>query len=168
MSKTTELLDSVRDIQEPVPPESSSALVLGLVALLIVLLTIAALVTLHKRRNKINRELRSELQAIESDQPETALVKIAVILRRVMHHIHGDKINHLEGNQWLDALNSTFSTRYFTQGNGVVLGNTLYNTTSLSKTDTRALARDVSKLISKTRFDKKLSAHRVASMSPQP
>jgi len=144
MSDTTELLDSIRDIHVPPPPESSSALLLGLLGLFIVFL---------RRRTRVNRSLQKELQTIRSKPQKTALVELAVLLRRVMHHLHGDKINLLQGQLWLDALDATFNTRFFTKGDGSVFGNALYDTAGSNQPDTRALCSHISKLIGKTNLN---------------
>lgn len=154
MSDTTELLNSVRDIHEPLPPESSSALLLVLLMLLFVLVSILALVALFKSRRKINKELQAELNAIGSVHSDTALVQIATVLRRVMHHVHGDKINQLEGNNWLAALDSTFTTNYFSEGKGSILGSALYSPATNGQHETQALCRDISQLIGKLKLNK--------------
>ena len=169
MSDTTELLDSIRDIHVPPPPESSSALLLGLLGLFIVLFVIVAAGLFLRRRTRVNRSLQKELQTIRSKPQKTALVELAVLLRRVMHHLHGDKINLLQGQLWLDALDATFNTRFFTKGDGSVFGNALYDTAGSNQPDTRALCSHISKLIGKTNLntDDQVPPHLQYSYKPQ-
>lgn len=153
-TNTTELLDSVRDIHEPAPPASSSALVMGLLAVLIAVFLLAAIIAVFRRRKIVNRELQHELQRIETQPADTALQSLAILLRRTMHYMHGDTINQLENQPWLEALSNTFNTTYFTQGKGRIFGDALYKRTELTKSDTKTLCRDISRLIGKTRITK--------------
>lgn len=150
MSDTTELLDSVRDIHEPAPPESSSALIISAFIFLAIAFAIAATIMIFKHKRKANRQLQAEIESIQYESTDTALVKIAILLRRIMYHIHGEDINQLEGHEWLLALDNTFETRYFTEGAGRVLGTDIYKNNTKDKTDTYALCQHISKLIGKT------------------
>jgi len=69
-----------------------------------------------------------------------------------MHHIHGDSINQLEDANWLNLLDSTFSTTYFSQGRGVIFGTTMYRAPDKHSPDTQRLCDDLHALISRIRM----------------
>lgn len=155
MADPTDLLLQIRDVHEPVPPESSSALLFGLAILSALLLLVIGLGWLRWRRHSLNRQLRDEIQHIKtSAQPNNqSLYQLAVLLRKTMHHLHGDVINALDGDMWLAKLDATFNTQYFTQGRGMVFGKTLYEANSARKADVPLLCDDVDKMISNIRLN---------------
>jgi len=73
-----------------------------------------------------------------------------------MHHLHGDSINHLQNKQWLDALDATFATNYFSKGRGSIFGESLYRPIDLAQPetcpDTQQLNNDLQKLIGRTKL----------------
>ena len=155
MSDPAELLLQLRDIHQPPAPADSSGVFLAFVILGILLLLIVFASLIYWRRQALNRSVRAELQqlkALSASNSSLALHQLAVILRRMMHHIHGDTINQLENDRWLQKLDSTFNTRFFTQGQGVVFGEALYRSVQADSIDTTQLCDELDALIRKTRL----------------
>ncbi len=157
MSDAAELLLDLKDIHEPVAPATSSALLLGLFSLMVILAMLGLIAYFIWRRNTLNRILQQELAQIGEQKHEHALHQLAVLLRRTMHYLHGDSINQLQNEQWLALLDKTFTTNYFSEGRGSVFGETLYqphqrNTQPASSADTKQLCRDLHKLIGRIRL----------------
>jgi len=156
MTDATELLQDLKDIHEPVAPATSSALLLALMALFGVLVLLGVLGYFLWRRKALNRMLQQELALIGKSHHQRRLHQLAVWLRRVMHHLHGDSINQLQNDQWLDSLNKTFSTNYFSEGRGSVFGLTLYQLNQSkqpgSYPDTQQICSDLHKLVGRVRL----------------
>lgn len=72
-----------------------------------------------------------EAQNIDMQSDEEQLSHLAQLLRRFVTHVQPSdqrgKIAQLNGNDWLDFLDQTFATSYFTQNDGQVFGPALYN-----------------------------------------
>lgn len=155
MTDTADLLLDLKDIHEPLAPATSSALLLIVVVLCSVFMVIGFLGYLLWRRKTLNRSLQHELASIKYQSDQSALHQLAVLLRRVMHHVHGDAINKLQNEQWLDSLDSTFATDYFKNGRGSVFGESLYRaheTTPETDVDIQQLCADLHKLIGRVRL----------------
>jgi len=150
MDDPAQLLLQLRDIHEPAAPESGSALLLGLLILGLLALLLFGVGWLYWRSRRLNRVVRAEIQQVKSTQHmknNTALYRLAVILRRTMYHLHGDKINQLDGEHWLRKLDTSFHTTYFTEGLGSVFGNTLYKAAQPTDSEVSQLCSDLDSLI---------------------
>jgi len=156
MSDAAELLLDLKDIHEPLAPATSSALILGLTAVAGVLAMATLIAYLLWRRKSLNRVLQQEISLIRTQADEIGLHQLAVLLRRVMHHMHGDSINQLQNEQWLNRLDNTFTTKYFSQGRGTVFGESLYqpnnNAHRITNTNLQQLCTDLHKLIGRTQL----------------
>jgi len=158
MADATEILLELKDIHEPLAPATSSTWLLALIALVGILSLIGLFSCLIWRRKSLNRSLQKELAliSIHKYEHEHRLHQLAVLLRRVMHHLHGDSINQLQNDQWLDSLDKTFKTNYFSEGRGSVFGKSLYqpNATTWPDTypDTQQICSDLHRLIGSVRL----------------
>lgn len=144
---TSEILATLRDVQEPLPPEFSLPWLL--MANVLVAMIIAGLL-LH-RWWRARRAWRTEaLAAIhEASQwpPDKARTSLAVTLRRVMLHLEGPEINTLSGEAWLRRLDHRFDTDWFSSGGGRLFGDALYTPCSLTGAEVAALCERLSALV---------------------
>jgi hypothetical protein len=91
------------------------AVALGLAAALL----IAELWALAKRRRHgIRRRALDALKSSQSESPERRLISQAKLLREIVRDLDGDAAARLSGDAWLQHLDSTFRTRFFTAGEG--------------------------------------------------
>ncbi len=169
MDDPNQLLQQLRDIQEPLPPTDSSGVLLGLMLLGLFAILLGCAYWVHWKKASINRILCKEIQHIKNQTKiaqstanlnrsnrqnvtnkhisnRNAIHQLATILRRTLHHLHGDEVNLLEGQPWLDKLDSTFGTRFFTQGNGTIFGHDLYKKHQSSQLDVSRLCDDLTRL----------------------
>lgn len=151
MNDPTELLLQLRDIHQPPAPTDSSGVFLALMILGTILLLLLLAGIMYWRRQALKRSVRAEIRQVKTLETNTnnALHQLAVILRRTMHHIHGDTINQLDNERWLQKLDSTFNTRFFTQGQGSVFGHTLYQPRQADSVDTAQLCNELDMLLKK-------------------
>jgi len=144
---TTALLAQLREVHLPEAPAAPSV---WPVALALLLLAIALLLFIFKRRPKKaawSDEAISSLRAIKQNQPEDGIQQTASLLRRVVL-THDTSVRHQTGDTWLDSLDRFFNTTYFSRGHGRIFGASLYaSNQSASKT----LYRDIENLIRKRR-----------------
>jgi len=156
MSEAAELLLDLKDIHEPLAPATASAFLLGLIALTGALLMFGVIGFWIWRRKTLNRVVQQELAIIRQHEHNSGLHQLAVLLRRVMHHVHGDSINHLQNEQWLERLDKTFSTNYFSEGRGAVFGEPLYQHCDALRPaahpDLQLLCSDLHKLVGRIRL----------------
>ncbi len=140
MNNSDNILSQLRDIRVPAVPEASpiSALLVitGILALAFLSLLFVTLL-LNRRKSWLRQnviELRQFKNRIESDgeapQMEEELAALAASLKRYVTRLQLPKernaVSALTGPAWLDFLDHTFATRYFTTGHGRLFGNALY------------------------------------------
>ena len=132
MSETTsELLARLRDVQEPIPPEGVPLwLVLANVTLIGLILTLF-LYRRHHRKFGWRKQLIAELQQARQQPPDKAIFIAAQLLRRLLLH-RGSAVQTDSGTGWLHKLDEHFDTQWFTQGDGRVFGDNLYQAAVLS------------------------------------
>ena len=159
MSDTEALLNSLKDIQEPLAPASTS---IGLIAanLCLVLLIVLVLYLRWKRRKEGWRReaLQIVMQARKLDaQPGT--LKLAKALRQLIRH-RVDDGHELHGDAWLAKLDQHFSTDWFSTDQGRIFGSELYRNNSLQPDAYLSLCDTNAKLIKKlpNRSNQNLSA----------
>jgi len=126
MTDAAELLASLRDIQEPVAPETANPAILIGALLCIVALLMLVVFRWLQRRNAWIYESISVIEQCRSHSPPDALARVAGMLRQIMRRYHGARINQLQGDEWLATLDAHFRTRWFSTGAGRVFGNDLY------------------------------------------
>jgi len=152
MNDKAELLAMLRDIQQPTAPESSSALFVVLASLFFLSLIACLAIVWYRRNGAVSRAVQREIKSIRALPNQQAIHQLAILLRRVMHHMHGDSINQLQGKPWLTKLNTSFSTTYFENDRGRVFGDALYQNHQRSSNelpDTSRLCDDISYLIAR-------------------
>lgn len=141
MSSSENILAQLRDIREPPVPEVAPPSLLAVLAFVLSVIFVLLLVLYWLRNRRINwlqhylmelRQFKNKLRLnTTTDHPEEDLSVLAQLLRRYVIHVQPQdqrsRIAHLRGSAWLDFLDKTFSTHYFTQNDGRVFGTALYD-----------------------------------------
>lgn len=160
MSKAESLLSALRDIQEPVAPESLSLwLVAANIALIIILGMLYFL-----RKNRLlegwRREARREIQRSTQAEPQQGVVLLAKLLRKIAIHRKNSHCD-LQGDAWLQELDTLFSTQWFTEEEGRIFGTTLYKNTVLSPAELNTAGNKILQLVNTLPINANLSATRL-------
>ncbi len=147
MSDTrSELLAQLRDIREPIPPEGVPLwLILANIALVGLILTVL-LYRRHNRRFGWRKQFIAELRQAHRQPPEKAIFTAAQLLRRLLLY-RGTAVQTSSGTSWLQQLDNHFQTQWFTQENGRVFGDSMYQPGVLSQAATKSLLDDIEGLI---------------------
>lgn len=147
MSDTrAELLAQLRDVREPVPPEGVPLwLILANIAL-VGLILMLLLYRRHNRRFGWRKQFIAELRQARSLPPEQAIFTTAQLLRRLLLY-RGTAVQTCSGTSWLQQLDKHFQTQWFTQDNGRVFGDSMYQPGVLSQAATTSLLDDIERLI---------------------
>jgi len=126
MSTKTELLNAIRDIHEPSAPEVTSPLwmLIGLTFALIMLSLL--LVKWLKQKDQPQPSWANQLILARKEPPEKARLRLARLLRHICVNKNKHVANTLSGQAWLQHLDKTLTTDYFTQGEGQLFGDPLY------------------------------------------
>lgn len=141
-----ELLDRLRDIREPLPPEGAPLwLILANVAVVGLIMALL-LYRRHQRRFGWRKRFLTELHQARQQSPTQALFTTAQLLRRLLLH-RDSSVQTSSGDSWLQELDKHFQTQWFTQGNGRVFGDTLYQPCMLSHDASIALLDDIEALV---------------------
>jgi len=99
------------------------AIALGLAAALIV----AELWAFTKRRRRsIRRQALNALNSSRNENPDRRLICQAKLLRDIVRDLDGDTAARLSGDAWLQHLDATFRTHFFTSGGGRQFMESLY------------------------------------------
>lgn len=125
MDEAAALLSSLRPFREPPPPAS----ILPHLTMLLVGLVLGALVALlvrHYRaaRRPIRRAALAALVATRGLEETDRVAAQAMLLRRLAARL-GEPTRQ-QGEAWLHTLDTTFSTRFFSAGEGRAYGEALY------------------------------------------
>lgn len=92
-----------------------TAIALGLAAALL----FAELWAIAKgRRHSIRQTALDALRSSRAELSERRLVTQARLLRDLVRQLHGDAAARLSGDAWLQQLDATFGTNFFTAGEG--------------------------------------------------
>jgi hypothetical protein len=134
-----QLLQTLHPLREPPPPTP----VLPYLAMLTVGVAAAAsLLGIMRFAGRRQRELRlraeAALAAARRLPPADRLAAQAHLLRALVRSLHGDEEAKLGGGVWLQRLDHTFRTTFFSQGDGRAYGDDLYRrqgTVSAEKLD---------------------------------
>lgn len=125
MADTSTLLEQLRDVQQPLPPEGVPLwLIIANVSIAIFILALLW----YRRQKKTGgwrKQLLKDLRRARQ-QPPTDAVNIAATLLRQLMLFRGHNIQTLSGDAWLHELDKQFDTQWFTQGQGHVFGDALY------------------------------------------
>ena len=120
MNQTEQILGQLRDIRVPPAPEGISLwLVAANLALLLIVL-IALFLRWYRKREQWRRDALKQVQHARTQEPATAVLTLAKLLRRIMLYRQQD-ISAV-GLPWLASLDEAFDTRWFTQEEGQTFG----------------------------------------------
>ncbi len=145
MSNTEQLLSQLRDIQEPPPPVGVS---LWLIAANLVVFVFIALLFYRQRQRRRERWRNEALREIDwarQLEPASCLLHLAKLLRKVMRY-QGQDISGDRG-QWLAQLDQAFNTHWFTQSDGRIFGDALYQTQTPSVANMSVLCSELERQI---------------------
>lgn len=150
----TELLNQVREIQEPVAPQGTSLVLIALCLALAFLLLVILAFQRNRTRYAFRREAFSRIDAVAnnnansiSDNKQTqgkhSAFELATLLRQIMRQRVGSSINKLDDTGWLKALDAEFNSAWFTTGRGQVFGSALYNGKELTAHELASVCKEL-------------------------
>ncbi len=142
----TELLSQLRDIQEPVAPQGTSLVLIAFCIVLSFILIIVFLYQRNRARYAFRHEAFYRIDTIANRTNESSnqsIFELATLLRQIMRHRVGNCINKLDDIAWLKALDTEFSSAWFTTGRGQIFGSTLYKNTELPNHEIRAVCEEL-------------------------
>lgn len=151
MADVSQLLETLRPMREPPPPPSILPFVVMAAigcALAAVLFLVLREVKLRRARN-LRRTAEAALAASRPLPPTERLAAQAVLLRRLVRRLRGDAEARRQGTAWLTSLDETFDTRFFTEGEGLAFGASLYRARVAPNVD--ELDRSLANLLVKMR-----------------
>lgn len=125
MNNTTELLEQLRDVQEPLPPESIDFWLIALNVIALLLVTALLAYREYRKRNQWRTHFIEDIRRMRTLQPEQSIHHTAIALRQLLLS-RGQQVKTLSGESWLIALDTHFHTHWFTKEEGQIFGNTLY------------------------------------------
>ena len=150
MSEAAELLSQLREVRLPDPPVEVSIVPGALSATVIIMALLTLAIVWWKRRHRWITFVERELTNYQTMRPDVALCEMAKLLKRiVMTHKSKPSISTLSGDDWLDELDSFFSTDFFTAGEGRLFGRSLYQSPIPDTNSNRDLITDLSQSIGK-------------------
>jgi len=146
MSQASELLAQLRGVQEPLPPDGVSLWLLTANTALLVLIIALAFLHRNASRQQWRRGLLRDLNKAKQLPPAPAVASAATMLRQLVL-AHGHRAGKLTGEPWLQKLDEFFETYWFTQEQGRVFGDILYQPLKLDTKERDELLDTVSALI---------------------
>lgn len=146
MSETEALLNSLRDIQEPIAPASTSMWLIAANLLLLLLIFILLYFGWKRRRDGWRREALQQVKQARKRDSQTGTLTLAKVLRQLLLYRVGDG-HELQGDPWLAKLDQHFSTDWFSTDHGRIFGSELYRNNSLQPDAYLSLCDTVAKLI---------------------
>lgn len=132
MSDNATLLQQLRDVREPLPPEGVA---FWLIAANVVLVGGIVALLLFRKHRKINRWrtwVIRDLRTMRSLEPELAISQAATTLRQLVLS-RGQNAHSLSGEDWLEVLDQHFNTTWFSQDQGQLFGDALYQPKNLDR-----------------------------------
>ena len=150
MADPVPLLETLHPLRQPPGPETIVPILVMLgVGVLLGLLLVACFVALRARGRRVRRSALAELASSRALNPAERLAAQALLLRRLVRTTAVDMPAHENGGAWLDRLDRTFDTTYFSRGEGRAFGESLY--TPETRPDIEALDRSLVGFIGKVR-----------------
>ena len=150
------LLDTLRPLRMPSPPDAAwPVLVMAAVGAALVLLSARAVALLRKGRRRVRRSAEAELALSRGLPPAEPLAAQARLLRRLVGTAapadDPEPVGSgLLGAPWLERLDRTFATTFFSRGDGRAFGPALYRAEGYRAeggADVEALDGSLAKLI---------------------
>ncbi len=153
MSDNTELLAQLRDIRLPpaTPVPALWPLLVTVLLALIALIWIAR--TRWQQKNAWASEVQSTISVLQSEPADRAIPGYAALLKRTVLTIepaHATKTLH--GEPWLHQLDRFFRTDFFSNGEGRVFGDCLYQPVTMQQADSEQLGHTLKQLVRKRSF----------------
>lgn len=130
MSDKATLLEQLRDVQEPLPPEGVPLWLIASNVALVCIIVALLLRRKHQRRNGWRTQLIRDLRHMRTLEPEKAITQAATTLRQLTLS-RGHQVHSLSGDDWLEALDQHFGTTWFSQDQGQLFGDALYQPASI-------------------------------------
>lgn len=153
-NNTSDLLNQLRDIQEPIAPQGTPLWLIVLTIAVAVFLIAAIGFQRHRRRYAFRHEALARVDKIANESMSEnyvhgagehnntrdsnrsrSLFELATLLRQLMRHRRGDAVNSLDESEWLSALDAEFNSQWFSQGRGAVFGSMVYQRRSINDSD---------------------------------
>lgn len=146
MEDPATLLEQLRDVQHPPPPEGVS-----FILILANVFVAGMIITLlwyrwHRKTHGWRTRVIKALRKTSLKPPEEALGTIARLLRQLMLS-RGQAVHSLSGKAWLQELDVQFQTHWFTEGQGQVFGDGLYQPATVDKLQLNSLCKELEVLI---------------------
>jgi hypothetical protein len=141
---SAELLATLRDIHEPLPPEAGWPWVLIAIALAVILVIMLWL----KRKKHKPSIIEQQIEAARGEPSFQALTRLARLLRKYAPADAQNENKQPTGEAWLHHLDSHFKTDYFSQDTGKIFGDALYKKPK-QHLDIDALCNQLQKLFKK-------------------
>lgn len=146
MSEVEALLNSLRDIQEPIAPASTSIWLIGANLLLILFITLLVYLGKQRRREGWRREALLLVDQARKDNPRSGTVMLAKVLRKIVLMRTGNG-HEMYGDAWLSNLDRHFSTTWFSTEEGKIFGNALYQNHEQKTSEYQLLCDNIDRLI---------------------
>lgn len=138
MSSAGQLLKSLRDVQEPPPPESVPLWLPGLNLLLFIMILLLGWHLFRRWKSDWRKRVISDLHQAQTLPPSKAIISAATVLRQLMIAL-GKPAHTVHGQQWLELLDEQFDTHWFTREEGRLLGDSLYRSDEIDKATITAI-----------------------------
>lgn len=147
MNQTEQILAQLRDVQLPTAPEGVSVwLMIATLAMLLLILP-GLYRRVHRTREQWRRDALFEIRRARSMDPAAATLALAKLLRQI--RLYRDRDVADDSRHTLNDLDTLFSTHWFTQAEGQIFGNALYQPHQLSEAELQALCKTLEQLIRK-------------------
>lgn len=146
MDTTTALLEQLRDVQQPPPPEGVP---LWLIAANVLALSLIVALLVYRRQYNANnwrKQLIKDLRMATQQPAHEALASAATILRQLML-FRGHSAQSISGEPWLHKLDTAFNTQWFTKGAGRAFGDALYQNNTTDNVPIESLFSELEVLI---------------------
>jgi len=147
MNKREQILEQLRDVQLPPAPEGTSVWLIALNLLLLLLVLLGLYRRSRRSRDRWRRDALFQVRQARSMAPATAILALAKLLRQILLYRQQDK--PCEGRSWLLHLDAVFDTRWFSEADGQVFGDALYQPTDMDDDELQDVCTQLEQLIRK-------------------
>ena len=150
MADPVPLLESLHPFRQPPVFEAiTPVVVMMILGLLTGALCAGVAMLVMRRLRRVRRAAQIELALSRELSPVERLAAQALLLRRLVKTTTIEDGARACGDVWLERLDRTFATTYFSQGEGRAFGNALYSPET--RPDVEALDRTLSGFIAKVK-----------------
>lgn len=124
---TSQLLAELKGIHLPPPPVTPDLWPVALAITVCVGALLLFITRFYQQRRSWHLPALSKLNTLQQESPPDALWQTASLLRRiVLTEKNNQATKHLSGPQWLQYLDHFFNTDYFSNAEGRIFGEQLY------------------------------------------